>query len=116
LVKIKRHGGFVNLYYDFNHIWNLLNERGEVNLKTEKKKTYFTARPSMITLDNSNEQKKAIIILRRPRKGGKAGSLEEKATCLECCWGHYYSGFAEGIGMYCKALDKWAISIKREGL
>ena len=115
MVKIKPHGGFVNLFNNFDHIYKLLKKNVDVNLKTDKKKTYFTAKASMIIPEGQNEKRNAIIILRRPRKGGKGGSLQKVATCLKCCWGHYYSGYAEGIGMYCKALDEWAKAIKRNG-
>lgn len=107
LVKIKPHGGFVDLDNSFNDLWKALSEAGDLHLKTEKKKTHFIARASTCTSEDSNERKKAIVFLRRVHERGR---LEEAATCLECCWGFYYTCDRQRIGMYCKVLDKWASS------
>jgi hypothetical protein len=108
MVKIEPHGGSVNLDNTFDYVWRLLSEGNDVNLKTEKKKTHFVAKALMVPSRDSNKSKKTIVFLRRLSEGGR---LQEVATCFDCCWGLYYSCYSRGIGMYCKALDKWASAL-----
>jgi hypothetical protein len=105
LVNVEPHGGFVGLQNDFDPVWALLSKAGDLHLKTQKKKTDFVIRASMIAPEGCDESKKAIVFLRRLHKEGK---VEKAAVCFECCWGHYYTCRSQRIGMYCKALDKWA--------
>lgn len=105
MAAIKPHGGFVGLQNDFDPVWVLLNESGDLHLKTEKKKTHFVVRASRVTPEGCDKPKRAIVFLRRPSERGKP---REASACLECCWGCYYNCSSHRIGMYCKALDKWA--------
>lgn len=97
----------MGLRSSFDSVWTLLSQAGNLSLKTEKKKTNFVARTSVITLEGSDEGRRAILFLRRVHKGGR---LERVAVCFECCWGFYYTCHSQRVGMYCKALDRWASS------
>jgi hypothetical protein len=111
LVAIKAHGGHVDLQNSFDHVWTLLSKAGDTRLKTSKKKTHFVARASIVTPKGPDEGKKAIVFLRQI---GEHRKLQETATCFECCWGPYYTCHSRRIGMYSKALDKWASSSRRQ--
>jgi hypothetical protein len=105
MAGIKPHGGFVGLRNDFETVWRLLNRCGDLRLKTEKKKTHFVARASEMKPSARDELEIAIVFLRGLRRQGK---LTEAAVCFECCWKCYYNCHSKRIGMYCRALDKWA--------
>jgi hypothetical protein len=105
LASIKPHGGFVGLRNDFDTVWALLKKHGDLRLKTEKKKTNFVAKASTMTPRTRNEPERAIVFLRGLRGHGK---LKEAAACFECCWKCYYNCHSKRIGMYCRALDRWA--------
>lgn len=100
----KPHFGLVRLRNDFDTVWTLLNKSGPIELKTEKKKTSFVAKASFVTKKGTNEQKRAMVLLRRFPGNVR---LEEAAVCFECCWESYYSCRGQKIGLYAKVLDKW---------
>lgn len=103
--RIEPHYGLVSLRNDFDTVWELLDESGRVELKTEKKKTKFVAKASLVAPRGSDEQKRAIVFFRRLPDGAR---LQEVAVCFECCWEYYYSCYNQRVGMYSKVLDKWA--------
>jgi hypothetical protein len=107
MAPIKPHSGIVSLRDSFDSVWILLSQAGDVSLKTEKKKTRFVARATVITPKGSDEGKRAIVFLRRVNRRSR---LEPVATCFECCWGFDYTCHSRRTGMYCKALDRWASS------
>jgi hypothetical protein len=107
MTPIKPHGGFVSLRDSFDSVWILLSQAGDVSLQTEKKKTRFVARATMIAPKGSDKGRRAIVFLRRANNRGK---LKPVATCLECCWGFDTTCHSQRTGTYCKALDKWASS------
>jgi hypothetical protein len=109
LVKVKPHGGFVSLQNDFDPVWMLLSKAGGIHLRTEKKKTDFVIKASMIAPEGHHERRRAIVFLRRVHERGR---VKRAAICFECCWGYYYTCRVQRIGMYCKALDKWASTKK----
>jgi uncharacterized glyoxalase superfamily metalloenzyme YdcJ len=110
MVGIKPHGGFVGLRNDFDTVWELLNKHGDLGLKTEKKKTQFVAKASETTPGTGDEPQRAIVFLRGLHRQGR---LVEPAVCFECCWKSYYNCRSKRIGMYCRALDKWASTMLR---
>ena len=110
LAGIEPHGGFVRLQNNFDIVWELLNKHGDLRLKTEKKKTHFVAKASMMTPRTLDKPERAIVFLRRLNGRGK---LKEAAVCFECCWECYYDCHSKRIGMYCRALDKWASTAER---
>jgi hypothetical protein len=110
LVGIKPHGGFVGLQNDFDTVWRLLNEHGDLHLMTEKRKTDFVAKASIVTPRTRDEPDRAIVFLRRLCRERK---LREAAVCFECCWKCYYNCYSKRIGMYCRALDKWASTMAK---
>jgi hypothetical protein len=110
MVGIKPHGGFVGLQNDFDTVWRLLNKHGDLRLKTEKKKTHFVAKASEMTPRTRDEPERVIVFLRGLHGQGK---LKEGAACFECCWKCYYNCSSKRIGMYCRALDKWASTMLR---
>jgi hypothetical protein len=106
LAPVKPHDGFVGLRNSFDRVWTLLHEVGDLSLKTQKRKTHFVVR-AMIVAHECSDKDRAIVFLRRVHMLGR---LEQAAICFECCWGSYYACDLAKIGMYCKALDKWASS------
>jgi hypothetical protein len=111
MASIKPHNGFVSLHNSFDSVWILLNQAGDVTLKTEKKKTHFVARATMISPKGLDEGRRAIIFLRRANKRSR---LKPVATCLECCWGTDTTCHSQRTGTYCKALDRWVSSLKNQ--
>ncbi|HXX87048.1 MAG TPA: hypothetical protein VEH86_01185 [Candidatus Acidoferrum sp.] len=93
----------------FDFVWDLLSKAGDLSLKTEKKKTHFVVRATIVTSKRQNEGRRAIVFLRRINKHGR---LEQVATCFECCWGFYYTCNSKRAGVYCKVLDRWASSAR----
>jgi hypothetical protein len=98
----------VGLRNSFDRVWTLLNGVGDLPLKTQKRKTHFVVRASIVAHKGSDRDR-AIVFLRRVHGRGR---LEHGAICFECCWGSYYACDLGKIGMYCKALDKWTSSFQ----
>lgn len=107
MVSVKPHGGLVGLRNSFDSVWSLLSQVGDLSLKTEKKKTHFVVRATVVTPKGSDEGRKALVFLRRVQRRGR---LERVGICFECCWGFYFTCDSQTVGMYCKALDSWALS------
>ena len=99
MTKYEIHQRTVTLVSDFNKAWDFLNHKGELKLRTEKKRIPFIAVAS-VAKSGKHSGERIIKFLnfdtRRP-----------SAYVFKCSWGYHTNCYGEGtrIGMYCQALD-----------
>jgi hypothetical protein len=100
MAKYEIHQRTVALVSDFSKAWDFVNRKGELTLRTEKKRIPFIAMAS-VAKRGKHSGERVIKFLNFDTK-------RASAYVFKCCWGYHTNCYGEGtrIGMYCEALDQ----------
>lgn len=99
MAKYEIHQRTVALNNNFDKVWEYLNNKCEVTLRTEKNRISFIALASK-AVRGKHEGEKLIRVL-------NAETRKASAYVFKCCWGYHTNCYGDGtrIGMYCEVLD-----------
>ena len=94
------HRGNVRLDCDFDKVWDILKNKGEVSLQTEIEGKPFIAKATVATRGQHSGGR--VIVFIHEKKNGER--IESRKKFHGTYWGHYYNCYGTRIGMYFKAL------------
>jgi hypothetical protein len=99
--KYEIHQRTVTLVNDYNKVWEFLNSKGELTLRTEKTMTPFFVHASIAKRGKHSGERVIRVLNHDTRRAS--------AYVFKCCWGYHTNCYGEGtrIGMYCQALDNY---------